>query len=52
MRTTTFKSRAFALVSTAALLATLVVAAPANAAATGPTCDGSNTSTNLYRNNI
>jgi hypothetical protein len=40
MRTTTFKSRAFALVSTAALLATLVVAAPANAAATGPTCDG------------
>ncbi len=40
MRTTTFKSRAFALVSTAALLATLVVVAPANAAATGPTCDG------------
>jgi len=40
MRTTSFKSRAFALVSTAALLATLVVAAPANAAATGPTCDG------------
>ena len=40
MRTTTFKSRAFALVSTAALLATLVVASPANAAATGPTCDG------------
>ena len=40
MRTTTFKSRAFALVSSAALLATLVVASPANAAATGPTCDG------------
>ena len=40
MKTTSFKSRAFALVSTAALLATLVVAAPANAAATGPTCDG------------
>jgi len=40
MRTTSFKSRAFALVSTAALLATLVVVAPANAAATGPTCDG------------
>jgi len=40
MRTTSFKSRAFALVSTTALLATLVVAAPANAAATGPTCDG------------
>ena len=41
MRTTSFKSRAFALVSTAALLATLVVASPANAAtATGPTCDG------------
>jgi len=39
MRTTSFKSRAFALVSTAALLATLVVASPANAAATGPTCD-------------
>jgi pimeloyl-ACP methyl ester carboxylesterase len=40
MRTTSFKSRAFALVSTSALLAALVVAAPANAAATGPTCDG------------
>jgi pimeloyl-ACP methyl ester carboxylesterase len=40
MRSTSFKSRAFALVSTAALLATLVVASPANAAATGPTCDG------------
>ena len=40
MRTTSFKSRAFALVSTTALLATLVVVAPANAAATGPTCDG------------
>jgi pimeloyl-ACP methyl ester carboxylesterase len=40
MRTTSFKSRAFALVSTSALLATLVVASPANAAATGPTCDG------------
>jgi len=40
MRTTSFKSRAFALVSTAALLATLVVASPANAVATGPTCDG------------
>ena len=40
MRATSFKSRAFALVSTTALLATLVVAAPANAAATGPTCDG------------
>jgi pimeloyl-ACP methyl ester carboxylesterase len=40
MRTTSFKSRAFALVSSAALLATLVVASPANAAATGPTCDG------------
>jgi hypothetical protein len=40
MRTTSFKSRAFALVSTAALLATLVVASPANAAAAGPTCDG------------
>jgi pimeloyl-ACP methyl ester carboxylesterase len=40
MRTTSFKSRAFALVSTSALLATLIVAAPANAAATGPTCDG------------
>jgi pimeloyl-ACP methyl ester carboxylesterase len=40
MKTTSFKSRAFALVSTAALLATLVVASPANAAATGPTCDG------------
>jgi pimeloyl-ACP methyl ester carboxylesterase len=40
MRTTSFKSRAFALVSTAALLATLVVASPANASATGPTCDG------------
>ena len=40
MRTTSFKSRAFALVSASALLATLVVAAPANAAATGPTCDG------------
>jgi len=40
MRTTSFKSRAFALVSTTALLATLVVAAPAHAAATGPTCDG------------
>ena len=40
MRTTSFKSRAFALVSTTALLATLVVASPAHAAATGPTCDG------------
>jgi pimeloyl-ACP methyl ester carboxylesterase len=40
MRTTSFKSRALALVSTTALLAALVVAAPANAAATGPTCDG------------
>ena len=41
MRTTSFKSRAFALVSTTALLATLVVASPSNAAtATGPTCDG------------
>jgi len=40
MRTTSFKSRAFALVSTAALLATLVVASPANAAATDPVCDG------------
>jgi pimeloyl-ACP methyl ester carboxylesterase len=40
MRTNSFKSRAFALVSTTALLATLVVVAPANAAATGPTCDG------------
>jgi pimeloyl-ACP methyl ester carboxylesterase len=40
MRITSFKSRAFALVSTVALLATLVVASPANAAATGPTCDG------------
>jgi len=40
MRTTSFKSRAFALVSTAAMLATLVVAAPANAAATDPVCDG------------
>ena len=40
MRTTSFKSRAFALVSTTALLATLVVASPANASATGPTCDG------------
>ena len=40
MKTTTFKSRAFALVSTTALLATLVVASPAHAAATGPTCDG------------
>ena len=40
MRTTSFKSRAFALVSTTALLATLVVAAPANAAATDPVCNG------------
>jgi len=40
MRTTSFKSRAFALVSTTALLATLVVVAPANAAATDPVCDG------------
>ena len=40
MRTTSFKSRAFALVSTVAMLATLVVAAPANAAATDPVCDG------------
>jgi pimeloyl-ACP methyl ester carboxylesterase len=40
MRTTSFKSRAFALVSTTALLATLVVASPANAAATDPVCDG------------
>jgi len=40
MRTTSFKSRAFALFSTAAMLATLVVAAPANAAATDPVCDG------------
>ena len=40
MRTTSLKSRAFALFSTTALLATLVVAAPANAAVTGPTCDG------------
>ena len=40
MRITSFKSRAFALVSTTALLATLVVASPAHAAATGPTCDG------------
>lgn len=40
MRTTSFKSRAFALVSTTALLATLVVAAPASAAATDPVCDG------------
>ena len=40
MRTTSLKSRAFALVSTTALLATLVVASPAHAAATGPTCDG------------
>ena len=40
MRTTSFKSRAFALVSTTALLATLVVIAPANAAATDPVCDG------------
>lgn len=40
MRITSFKSRAFALVSTTALLATLVVAAPAHAAATDPVCDG------------
>ena len=40
MRITSFKSRAFALVSTTALLATLVVASPANAAATDPVCDG------------
>ena len=40
MRIKSFKSRAFALVSTTALLATLVVASPAHAAATGPTCDG------------
>ena len=40
MRITSFKSRAFALVSTTALLATLVVASPAHAAATDPVCDG------------
>jgi len=40
MKITSVKSRAIALLSTTALLATIVVAAPAHAAATGPTCDG------------
>jgi len=34
------KSRWLAILASAALVATVVVAAPANAAATGPTCDG------------
>ena len=34
------KSRSLAILASAALVATVVVAAPANAAATGPTCDG------------
>ena len=40
MKINSFKTSAFALISTSALLATLVVVAPANAAATGPVCDG------------
>jgi pimeloyl-ACP methyl ester carboxylesterase len=40
MKTSTMKSRWLAILASAALVATVVVAAPANAAATGPTCDG------------
>lgn len=40
MKTSTMKSRSLAILASAALVATVVVAAPANAAATGPTCDG------------
>jgi pimeloyl-ACP methyl ester carboxylesterase len=39
MKITSVKSRAIALFSTTALLATIVIAAPAQAAAVGPTCD-------------
>jgi len=39
MKITSVKSRAIALLSTTALLATIVVASPAQAAAVGPTCD-------------
>ena len=39
MKTSTLKSRALAILASGALVATVVVAAPANAAATGPTCD-------------
>jgi len=40
MKITSVKSRAIALLSATALLATIVVASPAQAAAVGPTCDG------------
>jgi pimeloyl-ACP methyl ester carboxylesterase len=40
MRISTTKSRFLAVLSSAALVATIVVSAPAHAAATGPTCDG------------
>ena len=40
MRTSTFRSRALAFISATSLLAALVVAAPATAAATDPTCNG------------
>jgi len=39
MKITSVKSRAIALLSTTALLATIVIASPAQAAAVGPTCD-------------
>ena len=40
MRISSTKSRVLAVLSSAALVATVVVSAPAHAAATGPTCDG------------
>ena len=40
MKISTLKSRVLAILASGALVATVVVAAPANAAATGPTCDG------------
>jgi len=40
MRISSTKSRVLAVLSSAALVATVVVSAPAHAAAAGPTCDG------------
>ena len=39
MRISSTKSRFLALLSSASLVATVVIAAPANAAAVGPICD-------------
>ena len=40
MRITSTKSRFLALLSSAVLVATVVIATPAHAAAVGPICDG------------